>query len=119
LEDLKMAREKVQLRGATTYTSIFSRDRPWKRNEVRFIVDPVKITYYRQQTEFVCTSVADTEGEPSGGAPAEEPYQHTYATLNRLTKPELVAYASMTHSLELDEDNRKDDLIAAILGAQG
>lgn len=115
-----MAREKVQLRGASTYTSIFSKDRPWKRNEVRFIVDPVKITYYRQQAEFVCTSVSDIEGGvTSGGAQAEEPYRHTYATLNRLTKPELVTYASMTHGLELDEDNRKDDLIAAILEAQG
>lgn len=115
-----MAREKVQLRGASSYTSIFSKDRPWKRNEVRYLVDPVKITYYRQQAEFVCTSVPDTEGGTSaGGAAVEEPYRHTYATLNRLTKPELVAYASMTHSLELDEDNRKDDLIAAILEAQG
>ncbi len=116
-----MAREKVQLRGASTYTSIFSKDRPWKRNEVRFLVDPVKITYYRQQAEFVCTSVGDAEdgGSASGAAAVEEPYRHTYATLNRLTKPELVAYASMTHSLDLDEDNRKDDLIAAILEAQG
>jgi hypothetical protein len=115
-----MAREKVQLRGASSYTSIFSKDRPWKRNEVRFLVDPVRITYYRQQAEFVCTAMPDGDNGTAGEQTvAEEPYRHTYATLNRLTKPELVAYASMTHSLDLDEDSRKDDLIAAILEAQG
>lgn len=112
-----MARVKVQLRGALSYTSIFDKERPWKRNEMRFYADPVKVGYYRQQAEFVCTDVDDSAGPVS--AAAEEPYRHTYATLTRLTKAELVAYASMTHGLELDEDSRKDDLIAAILDAQG
>lgn len=117
-----MARARVQLRGATSYTGIFARDRPWKRNEVRFIVNPTQITYYRQQAEFVITDAAETAGpvvEGEGPPQAEEPYRHTYASLNRFTKPELVEYAAMTHGAELDVDDRKDDLIAAILEAQG
>lgn len=116
-----MPRVKVQLRGATSYTSIFAKDRPWKRNEIRFFVDPAKITYYQQQAEFVCTQMGDADpGSSSEGGPmAEEPLRHTYASLNRFTKPELVQYAAMTHALDLNEDDRKDDLIAAILEAQG
>lgn len=113
-----MARVKVQLRNASSYTSIFAKDRPWRRNEVRFYTDPARIAYYKQQGEFVCTDVGG-EAAPGGQPVAEEPYRHTYASLNRLTKPELVTYASMTHGIELDDEARKDDLITAILEAQG
>ena len=124
-----MARAKVTLRKCESFTGVAGE--AWRKNQTRVVTDPKKIAYYKAHNEFVVTDLKDatpkrakppatpaTGGDDGGGDSSPEAL--TEATLSRMNKADLVDLGAEKFGLQLDEDEmKKDDLVAAILEAQG
>jgi hypothetical protein len=57
LEDLKVARARVELSGALTFSAMGT---VWKRGRPREITIPAEIAYYQRQSEFTVTFLPET-----------------------------------------------------------
>lgn len=124
-----MAQARVQLRHCESYTGLSGL--AWTKNQSRVLTDEKQIAYYRTHTEFVVTVLqepkrpksaksAATSGDDGGGGDDSGSAKLSKAKLERMSKTELVDYAAETFQLALDEDEmKKDDLVVAVLEAQG
>ncbi|KKN30269.1 hypothetical protein LCGC14_0835840 [marine sediment metagenome] len=111
-----MARAKVTLRGARSFQSQ-SGDK-WEKNQTRIITSDKAIRFYRVQSEFVVTMLADA-AQPPPPPESEKPNAYTAAALGRTAKPDLQNLGAERFELTLEDSMRKDDMITAILEAQG
>lgn len=126
-----MARARIVLRSCETFTPLSGET--WRKGQARTIADPSQIAYYRGQSEFSVTILEDPKPKPKpepppdptgggtdGGGEGDGDEVLTEAALGRLTKAQLVDLAAERWGLALDEDEmKKDDLVSAILKAQG
>ena len=125
---------RVSLRGARTFAGL--RGVQWRRGQIRQLSDPVQVAYYRRQTEFVVEPAAGVVVQaappaPPAPAPAQPPpasepeapedaaASFTAAELQGLKKTELIELGAEGFGLTLDPTTKKDQLIAALLKAQG
>jgi hypothetical protein len=117
-----MARAKVQLRKCESFTGLAGE--MWRKNQTRIISDSSKIRYYKGNSEFVVTDLSSAQPKqaaaPVVDAGEDSSSELSEAALFRMTKAELVDFGAEEYGLELDEDEmKKDDLVAAVLEAQG
>lgn len=124
-----MAKARVQLRKCESFTG--RGGVAWKKNQARTLTRQSEIDYYKLHPEFIVTILAEPKAAPKPKAPADtgdegkgktdgDPSKPSESKLGRMSKPELVDYAADTYGLALDEDEMpKDDMVKAILQAQG
>lgn len=115
-----MARAKVTLRNSETFQGL--QDVIWKKGQSRTLTKSDEIEYYRRQSEFVVTDLAAPKAKAAPASPPpsdDDAPKLTEAELAKHTKAELVEFGADEFGLDLNPDDRKDDLIAQILEAQG
>lgn len=115
-----MAKARIVLRGCLSFTT--PRGKKWLRGKSEIIAKQSDITYYQRHSEFNVTLLGEPKLKPVPVEPVEPepdaPPAHTQTSLGRLTKDELKD-VGLDFELELDDSTRKDDMILAILKAQG
>lgn len=117
-----MARARVVLRHCESYTGLTGGD-SWKKNQSRVITDERKIAYYKSLSEFVVSDLADAPARKKAAVSTaggqEGPPSYSKSALTRMNKLELVDLGAEQFKLALSVDDHKDDLVAALLEAQG
>lgn len=107
-------RATVTLRKAETFTG--RGGLIWRKGQSRDLTDDGAIKYYRGQSEFVVTDRPDAvkAEEPEKKAPPT----FTENELKRVKKEDLIELAASGFGLELSEELKQPDMVAAILEAQ-
>ena len=115
-----MAKARVQLRHSVTFVG--RNKKHWKKNQAEVLTNEGEIAYYENQTEFVVTRMQESKKAASAGnGEATSPVRKlSKSKLHTMSKPEISDIAAKLFNLALDDDEmKKDDMVTAVMKAQG